>query len=519
MKTFLAGLIALTAFAQISSITTHRPKLVLAIVVDQFRYDYTTRFRSRYTKGLDQLLRNGAVFVDAHQDHYPTVTAVGHATFMSGSVPATSGIVGNEWYDRSTGKTITSVEDTSTKLVGVAGDRVGSSPHNLIVSTLGDEIKMAGFGTSKTIGISMKDRAAILPSGRMSDAAYWFDAKTGTVVSSTYYMQQLPAWVRKFNDEQWPQKSLGAKWNAQNGKLLMSLPTTASPEFYSKWEQTPYANEVVEHLAEEALTNEQLGHHNSTDLLTVSFSANDHLGHAVGPDDPAVEEISVRTDESLGRLLKAAEQAAGGKQNLIVVMSSDHGVAPKPETMQARHMPGGRISKKEYTAAITQALNKRFGDGDWVLALAEGGFYLNYETLKEKKLNLADVEDAISDAARELPYVARVYTAHELMERVAPASEIDELMSRGYFRQRSPDVLVIMKPYYLFGAEGTSHGSPYDYDTHVPLIFYGASIQPGTYYEKTGISDVAPTLAALLQVETPSGSVGHILTQIIKTNR
>jgi predicted AlkP superfamily pyrophosphatase or phosphodiesterase len=517
MKKIWIGLtVALASVAQANSFTPHRPKLILAIIVDQFRYDYTTRFRARYTAGLSTLLENGAVFVDAHQDHYPTVTATGHATFMSGSVPATCGIINNEWYDRGTGKIITSVEDAATRLVGVDGDRIGSSPHNLIVSTLGDEIKMAGFGESKTIGISMKDRAAILPAGRMANASYWFDSKTGTVVSSTYYMQQLPSWVRKFNDERWPQKSLGAKWYAGNSKLLLSLPAAPNAEFYSKWEQTPYANDVVEHLAEEALTNEQLGQHASTDLLTVSFSANDHLGHAVGPDDPAVEEMSVKTDEALGKLISAAEQAAGGKENLIVVMSADHGVAPKPETMQARHMPGGRISKKEYQAAITEGLSKRFGDGNWILAVAEGGFYLNYATVAEKKLKLDDVEDALRDTARDLPYVARVYTAHELLEHTAPASEMDKLVARGYFRQRSPDVLVVMKPYYLFGSEGSSHGTPYDYDTHVPLIFFGAGIKPGTYYENTGISDVAPTLAALLQVETPSGSVGHILTQITK---
>ena len=502
----------------------HRPKLVLAIIVDQFRYDYTTRFRSRYTGGLATMLEGGTVFVDAHQDHYPTVTATGHATFLSGSVPATCGIINNEWYDRASGKTITSVEDHDTKLVGGGADSVGSSPHNLIVSTLGDEIKMAGFGQSKTIGISMKDRAAILPAGRMANAAYWFDSKTGSVVSSTYYMQQLPSWVSKYNDEHWPQKSLGAKWYAENAdknsaKPLMELPSKANKEFYSKWEETPYANDAEEHLAEEAINNEQLGKHAGTDLLTVSFSANDHLGHDVGPDAPAVEDMSVRTDATLGKLLDAAEKAAGGKENLLVVFSADHGVAPKPEVMEARKMPGGRLNKKEYMDSVNRGLTERYGDGNYILAVSEGGFYLNYDLLQQKKLKQDDVENTVADIVRTMPYVERVYTAHQLMEHLDPALEMDRLVTRGYFRQRSPDVLVVMKPYYLFGTEGTSHGTPYDYDTHVPLIFYGSGIRAGTYYNKVGISDVAPTLAAMLQVETPSGSVGHILPQVMVTEK
>jgi len=336
-----------------------KPKLLLAIAIDQFRYDYTTRFRGRYTGGLARLLTQGAVYVDAHQDHFPTVTATGHSAFLSGSVPEFCGIVSNEWYDRATGKTVTSVEDRDTKPVGIEGNHVGSSPHNLVVSTLPDEIKMSGGGKSKTIGISMKDRAAILPGGRMTDAAYWFDSKSGTVVSSTYFMPELPAWVRKFNGEAWPAKWAGATWCPLNkaGKLppkLMTLPAKADPKYLSEWGKTPYANETVEALAERALVSEDLGKHEGIDVLTVSFSANDHLGHAVGPDAPEVEDMSIRTDRVLAKLLDAAEKQAGGKDNLIIVLSADHGVAPVPELMVQRHMPGGRLNKKEFLTLVSK---------------------------------------------------------------------------------------------------------------------------------------------------------------------
>ncbi|MCU1222763.1 MAG: type phosphodiesterase/nucleotide pyrophosphatase [Edaphobacter sp.] len=500
-------------------VQTPKPKLILAIAVDQFRYDYTTRFRARYTSGLARMLTEGAVFVDAHQDHFPTVTATGHATFLTGSIPATSGIIGNEWFDRGTGKTITSVEDSTTRLLGVDGEKKGSSPHNLVVSALGDEIKIANGGASKVIGISMKDRAAILPAGRMADAAYWIDSGTGAVVSSTWYQQQLPGWVAQFNAEKPALQKLGAEWcplgqSAASGKPFMTLSKVADKSYFSQWEETPYANDMLEELAERVLRNEKLGQHNGTDVLTVSFSANDHLGHAVGPDAPEVEDMSVRTDLVLGKLIDAAAKQAGGRANLLVVLTADHGVAPLVEVNQQRKMPGGRIDKAEYLAAVESALVKKFGEGKWIIAQWESGFYLNDELIDKKKLKHSAVEDEAAAAAMQMPYVARAYTRTLLMRHERGASLIDDYVARAFYPQRGPDVVVITKPYYLFGTSGTSHGSPYDYDTHVPLLFWGGNVRSGVYTERVGISDVAPTLAAILQVETPSGSIGHILQQV-----
>lgn len=502
-----------------SAAVSHRPKLLLAIAIDQFRYDYTTRFRDRYNSGLAAMLSHGAVFVDAHQDHFPTVTATGHTTFLTGSTPATSGIIGNEWYDRSLGKTITSVEDAQTRLLGAGKDKEGSSPHNLIVSTLGDEIKIADRNTTKVIGISMKDRAAILPSGRMADAAYWIDNQTGNIVSSTWYQPRLPDWVEHFNAGKPALKYLGKSWypqgkDASSAKPFVTLSSTPDKSYFSEWEKTPFANDMLEGLAEQVMQNEQLGHHAGTDVLTVSFSANDHLGHAVGPDAPEVEDMSVATDRVLGRLLEAAIKQAGGLDNLLVVVTADHGVAPVPEVNTARKMPGGRIDKKEYLGAIQNALVKKFGEGKWLLGTQESGFYLNYDLIAQKKLKESSVEDEAAAAAMKLPYVARTYTRTQLLRHEAAQSQIDDYVARAFYPQRGPDVFVIMKPYYLGGAEGTGHGSPYDYDSHVPLIFYGSGIHAGVYGDRVGISDVAPTLAAILQVETPSGNVGHILKQV-----
>ncbi len=494
---------------------TPHPKLIVAIIVDQFRYDYTTRFAARYTGGLHTLLTDGAVFLDAHQDHFPTVTATGHATYMTGSTPATSGIIGNEWFDRSLNRSITSVEDADTRLLGGKPGATGSSPHNLVISTLGDELKIADRNASHVVGISMKDRAAILPAGRMANAAYWMDDTTGAILSSTWYQPSLPSWVEKFNSSKPAEHYLGQCWTAPNGSALVTLPDQPGKPFIGAFETTPWSNDMLEDFAELAMQQEDLGHHDGTDLLTVSFSANDHLGHAVGPDDPAVVELSVATDVTIGRLLAAAEKQAGGRQNLLVVLSADHGVAPVPEVSLAHRMPGGRADKADYTRTVEDALNARFGKAKWIIGGWESGFYFDQNLIREHKLNPTDVEDEAARAVSTLPYIERTYTRTQLLKREAMASRVDDYVARSFFPERGPDLFVILKPYWLFGSEGTSHGSPWDYDTHVPLVFFGTGIHPGTYTERVGISDVAPTLAAFLHVQTPSGSVGHILPEIV----
>src|SRR5579884_2220104 len=280
------------AFAQ----ERRTPRLVVAVVVDQFRYDYLTRFRDEYKAGFARLYREGAVFTDAHHIHFPTVTAIGHSTFLSGATPSISGIVGNEWYDRETGKLVTSVDDPSTKLLGGRPGEIGSSPHRMLCSTVGDELKMSGKG-GRIIGISFKDRAAILPSGHMADAAYWFDSSTGHFVSSTFYFPDLPQWVKDFNARRLPEKYAGAVWtplNAGNGGQPLGRMPGDGGSLYSALAASPYGNELIEAFAENAMDAEQLGRHSGTDILTVSFSSNDYVGHRYGPDSPQVHDMCLR---------------------------------------------------------------------------------------------------------------------------------------------------------------------------------------------------------------------------------
>ncbi len=507
MKTARIWIIAV--LLAISAQAASNTKLVVAIIVDQFRYDYLTRFDGAYQDGLRTLHDSGAFFTDAHEAHFPTVTAVGHAAFMTGSIPAIDGIVGNEWFDRESGKTVTSVSDDATKLVGGNGG-AGSSPRRLVVTTLGDEIKATGPADTEVIGVSLKDRAAILPSGHAANAAYWFEHESGQFVSSTYYMQSLPAWVRAFNKSDAASKYASAKWLS-----FRTLPAVLGKPYYEAMIATPYGNDMLEAFAEDALKEEHLGRHSGTDVLTVSFSSNDLLGHQVGPDAPEVRDMCIQTDRVLGRLLRAVEAEAGAG-NYVVVFSSDHGVAPKPEELMKRGIPAGRFSRAEVYQAIEAALSEKYGPGKWILGNAELAPYLDRELLRQRHAVLAEAEEIAADAVRKLPYIFRVYTSTQLEHESFAGDPIGILMQRGYYRGRAADLFIVQKPYWLASQSGTSHGTPFSYDTHVPVIFFGSGIRAGLYHENIRTADIAPTLAALLGVNTPSGSVGRVLPVIEK---
>jgi len=496
------------------------PKLVLAIVIDQFRYDYLLRFRRDYNAGMARLLEHGAVFTDAHHIHFPTVTAVGHSTFLSGATPSSSGIIGNEWYDRQSGETVTSVSDADTKLVGGPPGAPGSSPHRMLVSTVGDELKMAR-PHSKVIGISIKDRAAILPVGHAADAAYWYDSDSNNWVTSSFFMPDLPDWVKDVNHGRPFAKYLGANWLPFDAKDSSAKPFctlvagVADVRFCGPIEATPWGNEMIEQFTERAVAEEKLGQHEYTDLLAVSFSSNDYVGHAVGPDAPEVRDISIRTDRLLGKLFDFIDQRIGAG-NTLVVLTADHGVAPVPEVNQERKMPGGRLSEIVMLRGVNDALKAKYGEGKWIVGTAEGALYLNRQLIQEKTLRLAQVEETAAAALRGMPHVFRVYTSEQLAHGETTGDYVSRAVLRGFFEQRSGDVILVQDPYYVFSGSGTSHSTPFDYDSHVPVIFMGEGIRAGEYHEKIAENDIAPTLATILRVEEPSGSIGRILEEMFQ---
>ena len=483
-----------------------KPKLVLTITIDQFRYDYLTRFRSEYHGGLDRLLTKGAVFTNARYEHFPTVTAVGHSTIMSGATPSVSGIISNEWYERGEQRSVSSVFDDTTSLLG-GKPGPGSSPARLLVSTVGDELKIADDGKSKVIGISLKDRSAILPAGHMANASYWFDNTTGNFVSSSYYFEDLPGWVKDFNASRPADRYQGRQF----GKKIMP---DAGDKLYAAIVPTPFGNELLESFIERTMQAEQLGQHDTPDVLAVSFSSNDYVGHDLGPDSDEMHEITVDTDRLLDKFFVFIDRSVG-LQNVIVVLTADHGVAPVPETNVQRKMPGGRISVQYVQDKVQAGLTRKYGPGKWIVGNADLALYLNLDLIAEKNLDRAEVNKAAEQICLTVPHVFRVYTREELLSGRVQGDSVDRRVLNSYYARRSPDIEILLEPYWMSAETGTTHGTTFGYDTHVPVIFMGPGVKAGRYHASIAVNDIATTLATMLDVEIPSGSVGRVLSEMM----
>jgi hypothetical protein len=357
---------------------------------------------------------------------------------------------------------------------------------------------------NKVIGISLKDRSAILPAGHMADAAYWFDPRAGSFVSSTFYFAELPGWVAAYNASRPADRFRGAHW------LDRILPSDTS--VYAALEGSPYGNELVESFAERAIQAEKLGQRNVTDLLAVSFSANDYVGHAAGPDSPEVKEVSIQTDRVIGKLFGFLDGAVG-MGNVLVILTADHGVAPVPEVNASRRMPGGRMQSGVVRKAVEAALIDKYGAGQWILSPSDAAFYFNRELIRQKKLDVTEVERTAADAARHVAHVFRAYTA-EMLLHGAVDLEVGRRVMNGFYAPRSPDLYVLLEPYWLYGSKGTTHSTTFSYDAHVPVLFMGPGIRAGRFNQQISVNDVAPTLATYLDLETPAGSVGRCLSEI-----
>ena len=524
---FFIGLALVLSAAPLAQQATSptETRLVVLIAVDQFRYDYLTRFRSDFTGGFKKLLTEGAVFTNAYLEHYPTVTAIGHSTMLSGATPSVSGIVGNDWFDRESGKTVASITDDTVKPVG-APTAATASPRRLLVSTLGDEMRLASGAAKgapnapRVIGISLKDRGAIMPVGRGADAAYWFDTKTGAFVTSTYYVNDVPPWVQAFNDRRAADSLAGQSWLALSvgAPMMKQLPKETGTTLYEAVYGSPFGNQMLLDFTTAAIAEERLGQRGVTDLLTVSFSSNDSVGHTYGPDSPQVRDIAIRTDRAIGQLLDRIDKLVG-LQRTIVALTADHGVAPVPESLTERSLPGGRLTNKELFGAIELALTARFGEGKWLMATAGSSPYLNYSLIEEKQLDPAEVRRVAAAAAMKVPHVARVYTRDQLLRGEVVNDLIGTRVLRGFNAQRSGDLEIILEPYWMRQATGTTHGSPYNYDAHIPLIIMGRQVKMGRYPGRVALNDLAPTLAALIDVDAPAGSSGRVLTEALDFNR
>lgn len=549
-----------------------RPRLVLLIVVDQFRYDYLTRFGDLFgAGGIRRLMHDGALWTNANFEHVPTFTAPGHAVFMTGASPSRTGIIANDWYEQDTGRKVKSVTDDGTlALAGKPGDQ-GRSPRRLQCSTVGDELKLSDNNLSKVIGISAKDRSAILPAGRRANAAYWFSTDSGNIMSSTYYFDRLPDWVTQFNSRRMADSWFGARWDRllpsereylkRAGKddvpwenldksshdtnyfphVITGGAKSPSRPFYKALDYTPFSNDLLVAFAREAITNESLGTDDETDLLSISFSGNDYAGHRFGPYSQEAMDMTLRVDQQIATLLDFID-ARVGLRDTVVIFTADHGASPVPEWAARRRLPGRRYQKETLFKLAQQALQARYGSKDrpatdylrsfsnkqeTEYGLINSNFYLNRPALARDGVDIGECERVIGAAAMKLPGVARYFTRAQLEAKsLAPTDVVGRRVLNGFYPQRSGDVIVVTEPYTIIfdlpddptdPRSTATHGSPYSYDTHVPLIIMGTGFRAGRYGQASSPNDIAPTLARLLNIRIPDCSSGRILSEALKT--
>ncbi len=534
----LSALCALVLLPLVSA--AEPPRLAVVITVDQMRADYLPKFRPYFGEGGFKRLLTGADYQNCHYRYALTKTAAGHATILSGMLPDTHGIIANEWMDRSSFAWRNSVEDASAPLIGLPfrpsryanatfAAKAGRSPRNFLGSTVGDWLKAHYGAGAKVFGVADKDRSAILPAGIKPDGAYW--TEEGIFVTSTFYHPELPEWVAQFNARRNGSQHRGQTWELLREKALYDrvqgpddapgeekssgLPATMpkkvggtadlpNADYYGAFDRTPWANELVVDMAMHTLTTQQLGQDNIPDLLAVGFSQPDAAGHAYGPDSHEIMDTYLRLDSTLAKFFSFLDETVGAGR-WVAVLTADHGIPPLPERVLAERGPGsaGRISGSQLDAHISSALDAAFGalPDPLVWALRDNaGYHLQPKALAAKNLSAEQVGDVLAAALRRHPQLAAAYTRAQLTA-TGPLDEWGEMVRRGFFPARSPDVVFVEKPYFQVRTQGTTHGTPHAYDTHVPLVWYGAGVPPGVQGEKVGVDDLAPTLAGLLGVQ------------------
>ena len=525
----------------------HRPRLVVVIVVDQLRFDYLDRFKSNFgSGGFRRLMDRGAFFANANYIYVPTYTAPGHAAIFTGSDPAFNGIVGNNWYDRESGQDRVMVQDDQAKLVTSYGiwsytkSTRPASPRILVGATIGDQMRLSDNYRSKVIAVSLKDRAAVLPGGKDANGAYWFDASSGSFVSSDYYFKEMPPWVDKFNSERGPDRFFGKVWDralpAEAYSLTQGVTATSagSPlgrrfpykvdggadkpceDYYKAFLYSPFASEYLADFADAAIDGEKLGDDQYSDLLAISFSTPDFVGHAYGPDSDELEDTYIRLDQVIADFFARLDKKVG-LSHVVIALTADHGVVPVPQLLSLNKFDAQTIDPEKCKDAVNSALVARFGEGKWVLDLVNDQVYLDTKLIAQQKVDPSEAERAAAQALLGVPGIATVFTRTQIMNGQMPTGLIAQRVANGFNPTRSGDVWLITKPFCFLGegAIATTHGSAYDYDTHVPILLMGPGIRHDRYYTDCSPSDIAPTIAALLDIEPPPNRVGRVLVEAL----
>ena len=517
------------------------PKLVVGIIVDQMRFDYLNRFWSHYGDGgFKRLVNEGFNCKNNHFNYAPTYTAPGHTSVYTGTTPATHGIIGNNWYDKETDKEVYCVSDDAYESVGTLSDAGKMSPHRNKVTTITDQLRLHTQMRGKVIAVSLKDRGAVLPGGHTANAAYWFQGKNeGSWITSTYYMNELPKWVADFNASdkaevyKKPWTTLenistylesGTDVNGYEGLFKGEVNSSFPHNLPTLWDangqfdivkSTPYGNSLTTDFALAALDGESLGNDAITDFLAVSFSSTDYVGHMFGVNSKEVQDTYIRLDKDLERLLNALDEKVG-EGEYTVFLTADHAAINVPSYLKNQKIPAGYIDSKEVKEKFTEFLKYTYGTVDIVKNSSNSQLFLDHKIIKNLDLDLKTVEEQIAQEFMNYGYYERVYTANQMWTNNYTHG-IPYILQNGYNQERSGDVLLVLKPGLISYSEtGSTHGSPYIYDTHVPLLFYGKGIKNGATNERTEIPDIAPTIAALLGIAFPSGTTGNPIVKVLE---
>ena len=536
-----------TAFGELAP--PRKPRLVVLIAIDQFRADLVTRFEDLYLPprsggssgdvgGFRYLQALGAWFPDCRYQHHRTVTAAGHAILGTGAQPYLSGMVGNSWWDRASGRSIYCCDDPKARVVGAAAGSIEKpmSPANLLVTTFADELELATGGRAKTVGVAMKDRAAILMIGHRADTCIWFDEVTGGWVSSSFYCpnEELPAWVQQFNRRRLAEQLRKKPWTPLIDSAALervwrpkagSFPFSYSLEGrdFNNFINSPAGNEFTIETARQAVVSEGLGQDDIPDVLAINLTSNDTVGHRFGPDSAEVEDISVQTDRQLSKFFNfLAKSVPGGLGSVTIALSSDHGVVTVPEVNTASGVSALRSAPSAVAAAADRALDAAVGTADWIASSENGELYFSTAALARYPAEpRSRLENVAIEAIRAVPGVYSGYGKSAILAGSVPRTALGARLANGVHPNRSGDVVVILDPHWLPGANpvgtGTSHGSPFPYDTNVALLVAGAGIRPGTYRTHVTPAQVAPTMSFLLRVNRPSGADEPLLPGLIGT--
>lgn len=530
-----------TATAQTTTATAKAPstpKLVVGIVVDQMRYDYIYRFWDKYgTDGFKRLVNEGYFCRNTNYNYVPTYTGPGHASVYTGTTPAVHGIISNNWYVPGSKNEVYCATDTSVRGVGV-GPEVAEgkrSPQRMLTTTVGDQLRLSSNMQSKVIGIALKDRASILPAGHTANAAYWFDEKSNLWISSTFYMNALPQWVSDFNTQKKPQQYLAQDWttllpaaqytqsitdlNGYEGKFPGET-TTGFPHksaaISANIKATPWGNDLTKDFALATIKAENLGKGTATDFLAVSFSSTDYVGHMFGPQSMEVEDTYLRLDKDLAELLKFLDTWVG-KQNVVVFLTADHGAVENPQYLIDNKIPAGFFNEKMAVDSLKKMLKKQYGDTTLLLAYSNQQVFLNHNLIRSKNWNQTEIENRVADLFLGFTGVETTVTATAL-RNTQFTDKPRSLVQLGWNATRSGDVCVVYQPGWFEDGfrTGTTHGAPWSYDTHVPLLWYGWKIKNGSSDEAQNITDIAPTVCQLLNIQFPNGCTGKPITGMTK---